>query len=309
LDKIILELKNVHRLYGDYEALRGISLEVRNGQIFGYLGPNGSGKTTTIKLILGLIKPHSGDVSVLGGDPYIDDYKAMDTRRHIGSVLEFDGLYTQLTGLQNLVFWAELYGIEGQNAIKRAKHMIDLVKLFEWADVRVAEYSFGMRKRLNLARALVNDPDILILDEPTVGVDPESRYLIRNIIKDSAAEGKTIFFSSHDLEEVQKICSHIAILKNGELIFNGTLKDVITQLGKSKLFIRLESPDDADFLTKKLRDIGYDVKMEGSVVSFYPKKGFEISNLTKRRLLDTWEVNSSLEEVYLNLVADSKGEA
>ncbi|NYB25885.1 MAG: ABC transporter ATP-binding protein [Methanobacteriaceae archaeon] len=309
MDKIILELKNVHRLYGDYEALRGISLEVRNGQIFGYLGPNGSGKTTTIKLILGLIKPHSGDVSVLGGDPYIDDYKAMDTRRHIGSVLEFDGLYTQLTGLQNLVFWAELYGIEGQNAIKRAKHMIDLVKLFEWADVRVAEYSFGMRKRLNLARALVNDPDILILDEPTVGVDPESRYLIRNIIKDSAAEGKTIFFSSHDLEEVQKICSHIAILKNGELIFNGTLKDVITQLGKSKLFIRLESPDDADFLTKKLRDIGYDVKMEGSVVSFYPKKGFEISNLTKRRLLDTWEVNSSLEEVYLNLVADSKGEA
>jgi len=270
------ELKNVHRLYGDYEALRGISLEVRNGQIFGYLGPNGSGKTTTIKLILGLIKPHSGDVSVLGGDPYIDDYKAMDTRRHIGSVLEFDGLYTQLTGLQNLVFWAELYGIEGQNAIKRAKHMIDLVKLSEWADVRVAEYSFGMRKRLNLARALVNDPDILILDEPTVGVDPESRYLIRNIIKDSAAEGKTIFFSSHDLEEVQKICSHIAILKNGELIFNGTLKDVITQLGKSKLFIRLESPDDADFLTKKLRDIGYDVKMEGSVVSFYPEKGFEI---------------------------------
>lgn len=309
MDKIILELKNVHRLYGDYEALRGISLEVRNGQIFGYLGPNGSGKTTTIKLILGLIKPHSGDVSVLGGDPYIDDYKAMDTRRHIGSLLEFDGLYTQLTGLQNLVFWAELYGIEGQNAIKRAKHMIDLVKLFEWADVRVAEYSFGMRKRLNLARALVNDPDILILDEPTVGVDPESRYLIRNIIKDSAAEGKTIFFSSHDLEEVQKICSHIAILKNGELIFNGTLKDVITQLGKSKLFIRLESPDDADFLTKKLRDIGYDVKMEGSVVSFYPEKGFEISNLTKRRLLDTWEVNSSLEEVYLNLVADSKGEA
>ncbi len=309
MDKIILELKNVHRLYGDYEALRGISLEVRNGQIFGYLGPNGSGKTTTIKLILGLIKPHSGDVSVLGGDPYIDDYKAMDTRRHIGSVLEFDGLYTQLTGLQNLVFWAELYGIEGQNAIKRAKHMIDLVKLSEWADVRVAEYSFGMRKRLNLARALVNDPDILILDEPTVGVDPESRYLIRNIIKDSAAEGKTIFFSSHDLEEVQKICSHIAILKNGELIFNGTLKDVITQLGKSKLFIRLESPDDADFLTKKLRDIGYDVKMEGSVVSFYPEKGFEISNLTKRRLLDTWEVNSSLEEVYLNLVADSKGEA
>lgn len=166
------------------------------GQIFGYLGPNGSGKTTTIKLLLGLIKPSSGSLTVLGEDPYVDDARAMDTRRNIGSMLEFDGLYEQLTGLQNLVYWAELYGLEDQNAITQAKEMIDSMKLSEWAVTKVAKYSFGMRKRLALARAMVCDPDILILDEPTVGVDPESRFLIRNMIKDLAAQGKTIFLFS-----------------------------------------------------------------------------------------------------------------
>jgi len=324
LTNVLINLDNVHRFYGNFEALKGISLKVKKGQIFGYLGPNGSGKTTTIKLILGLIKPFSGKVSALGEDPY-DDAKAMDTRKHIGSMLEFDGLYEKLTGLQNLVFWAELYGIEGKEAEKQAQKVIDSVKLSEWADVQVAKYSYGMSKRLALARALVHDPDIIILDEPTVGVDPESRYLIRNMIKELASKGKTIFFSSHDLEEVQKVCSHVAsshdleevqkvcshvaILKKGELIFNGTLKDAISQLGRSKLFIRLEFPADADFLSKNLQKIGYDVKIEGPVISFYPEKDFDISKLTEKKVLDTWKVSSSLEEIYLNSVADEDGEA
>lgn len=305
--EVIINLNNIHRFYGDFEALKGISLKVKKGQIFGYLGPNGSGKTTTIKLILGLIKPSSGKVSVLGENPY-DDAKAMNTRKHIGSMLEFDGLYENLTGLQNLIFWAELYGIEGQNAFEQAKNVIGSVKLSKWADIQVSKYSYGMCKRLALARALVHDPDIIVLDEPTVGVDPESRYLIRNMIKDLAATGKTIFFSSHDLEEVQKICSHIAILKKGELIFNGTLEDAINQLGKSKLFIRLKSSDDADFLAKKLHERGYEVKAEGPLVSFYPEEDFDISKLTEK-VLDTWKVSSSLEEVYLNSVADEEGNA
>ncbi len=306
--EVLINLNEIHRFYGNFEALRGISLEVRKGQIFGYLGPNGSGKTTTIKLILGLIKPSSGKVSVLGEETYPENAKSMNKRRHIGSMLEFDGLYEKLTGLQNLVFWGELYGMDGQKAVKQARNVIDSVKLSEWADVQVARYSHGMRKRLALARALVSDPDILVLDEPTVGVDPESRYLIRNMIKELAAQGKTIFFSSHDLEEVQKICSHIAIIKRGKLISNGTLREVISQFGKSKLFIRLESPADADFLAKRLQNMGYEIKVEGPVVSFYPEEDFNISELAERKVLDTWRVRSSLEEVYLNLVADKEGE-
>lgn len=302
----ILNLENVHRFYGNFEALKGISFKVKRGEIFGYLGPNGSGKTTTIKLILGLIKASFGSINVLGEDPYSDDAKAVDTRNYIGSMLEFNGLYDNLTGLQNLIFWAKLYGMKDPEALNRAKNMINSVKLSEWADNKVADYSFGMCKRLTLARSLVHDPDILILDEPTVGVDPESRYLIRKIIKDLALEGKTVFFSSHDLEEVQKTCTHIAILKKGELIFNGTLEDAINQLGKTKLFIRFEFPDDASLLAKNLQEIGYDVESEGPLVSFYPERDFDISILTKKKILGTWKVSSSLEEVYLRLVADNE---
>lgn len=309
MNETLIDLEKIHMFYGNFEALKGISLKVKKGQIFGYLGPNGSGKTTTIKLILGLVKPSSGNVRILGEDLYVDNSKAMDTRRHIGSMLEFDGLYEKLTGLQNLVFWAELYGMESKKALEQAKKVIDSVKLSEWADVKVAKYSYGMSKRLALARALVPDPDIIILDEPTVGVDPESRYLIRNMIKELASKGKTIFFSSHDLEEVQKVCSHVAILKKGELIFNGTLKDAISQLGKPKLFIRLKSSDDAFLLAKNLEEIGYDVKIEGPVFSFYPEDDFDVSKLRDVKVLDTWKVSSSLEEVYLNSVADEEGEA
>ncbi len=309
MNETLIDLENVHKFYGNFEALKGISLKVEKGQIFGYLGPNGSGKTTTIKLILGLVKPSSGNVHILGEDPYVDNSKAMDTRRHIGSMLEFDGLYEKLTGLQNLVFWAELYGMESQKALEQAQKVIDSVKLSEWADVQVAKYSYGMSKRLALARALVPDPDIIILDEPTVGVDPESRYLIRNMIKELANKGKTIFFSSHDLEEVQKVCSHVAILKKGELIFNGTLNDAIIQLGRPKLFIRLNSSYDANFLAKKIEEIGYDVKIEGPVFSFYPEDDFDVSKLRDVKVLDTWKVGSSLEEVYLNSVVDEEGES
>ncbi len=176
----------------------------------------------------------------------------------------------------------------------------------EWADVEVSKYSFGMRKRLALARALISDPDILILDEPTVGVDPETRYLIRKMMKNLASLGKTIFFSSHDLEEIQKTCTHIAILKKGEIISNGPLKEVIAQFGKPKLFIRFKTSADSKSVGAKLENIGYEIKIEGPVISFFPEEDFNI-HFIKKHILDTWNVKSSLEEVYLNLVMDKEG--
>ena len=168
------------------------------------MDPTDSGKTTTIKIILGLLKPSSGSVEVLGVDPYLDNTESLSVRSHIGSMLEGDGLYLNLTGMENLVYWAELYGLNNQKAHENAVDVIKKVKLFKWADTEVSKYSHGMKKRLSFARALINDPDILVLDEPTSGVDPESRILIRNLMKNLVESGKTIFFSSHDLEEVQK---------------------------------------------------------------------------------------------------------
>lgn len=225
----VLSLNNTHKYYGNFKALNGISLEVKKGQIFGYLGPNGSGKTTTIKIILGLIQPSSGDVRVLGQNPYADNDKVMEIRNLVGAMLEIDGLYEKLTGLQNICFWAGLHKIDDKTAKRSAEDAIDSMKLSGWADVKVAKYSHGMRKRLALARALVSDPQILILDEPTAGIDPESRYLIREMMRDLAANGKTLFFSSHDLDEVQRTCSHIALLNKGEVIANGALNDVLNK--------------------------------------------------------------------------------
>ncbi|MCE7698631.1 MAG: ABC transporter ATP-binding protein [Methanobacterium paludis] len=193
-------------------------------------------------------------------------------------------------------------------ALERAKSVIEMVKLSEWNSIPVSKYSYGMNKRLALARALVSDPDILILDEPTAGVDPESRYLIRNIMKKLADQDKTIFFSSHDLEEVQKVCTHVALLKKGKLISQGALNKVISEFGKSRTFARLKSPADAEYLAKKIQNIAYDITVEGPLISFYPGDDFVILELKENNILDTWDVKSSLEDVYLDLVARKEAE-
>ncbi len=304
---IVLSLNNVHKIYGNFKVLNGISLKVKKGQIFGYLGPNGSGKTTTIKLILGLIKPYSGNVKVLGQNPYINNENVMQMRNLVGTMLEIDGLYEKLTGLQNILFWANLHNMDGQRAKKSANNVINSMKLSKWANIKVEKYSHGMRKRLAFARALVSDPHILILDEPTSGVDPESRYLIREMMKDLAQNDKTIFFSSHDLDEVQKTCSNIAILNKGEVISYGALNDILGKFGTHKLHVRLISIEDAQLFARKLQNFGYNIKINGPVISFYPKKDLSIFEIiSHQKIIDTWKSKSSLEEAYLNLVVDNR---
>jgi ABC-2 type transport system ATP-binding protein len=226
----------------------------------------------------------------------------------MGSMLELDGLYDKLTGFENLLYWAELFDIESPNTVETAENVIKLVEMSNWADVQVSKYSFGMRKRLSLARALICDPDLIILDEPTVGVDPETRYIIRKMMKNFASQGKTIFFSSHDLEEIQKTCTHVAIIKKGKLISNGTLDDVLDHFGKPKIFIRMKSSEDTKQVAQKLEDIGHVTNIDGPVISFYPKNDFNINEFFKFGVLDSWKVESSLEEVYLNLVANTEDE-
>ncbi len=231
---VAISLDSVHKFYGNFEALKSISLEVQKGQIFCCLGPNGSGKTTSIRLILGLTRPSSGSVKVLGQDPYPDSKDSMRTRSRLGVVLERDGLWDKLTGLENIVYWARLYGIEKQIAKELAKNILHSVNLLDWSDKKIGTYSRGMTKRLALARALVTEPDLLVMDEPTTGLDPESRHLIRGIMKELAERGKTIFFSSHDLTDVQKVASDVAFLRRGEIVYKGSLSEVIKKFGSSE---------------------------------------------------------------------------
>ncbi len=302
----IISLKGVDMYYGSYHVLKNISFDVEKGQIYSYLGPNGSGKSTTIKIILGLLKPSSGSVLIMGEDPYLDTEKSLKVRRHVGSMLEWDGLYLNLTGLENIVYWAEIYGLKRKKALKSAIKVIKQVQLIDWADTTISKYSHGMKKRLSFARAIVNDPDILVLDEPTSGIDPESRLVIRKLMKNFIKNGKTVFFSSHDLEEVQKISLSSSLLKNGKIIFKGSLEEFRKAYGYSEVFIQMKNHEEVVLFEKKLGNMVRLIKVKGPVVSFILKEGLEV-DLTDENIISSWTQKPSLEDVYMNAIASDKG--
>jgi ABC-2 type transport system ATP-binding protein len=213
-----LLLDQVYKTIGNRKILDDVTLKVEHSDIFGYLGPNGAGKTTTIRIILGLFRANSGTVQVLGENTSPDKL-----RRKIGFVLEYDGLYDNLTARENLEFYYQLYGIHeaGGNKIDE---MLHLVGLYNRAGDKVSTYSKGMRQKLALARAMVHDPELLILDEPTAGIDPSGQMEVRDIILNLAHnQDKTVFLSSHNLDEVQRICNRIALIDKGQIKIYGEL--------------------------------------------------------------------------------------
>jgi ABC-2 type transport system ATP-binding protein len=225
-----ITLENVSKKLGGRQILNGVNFSIQTGDIFGYLGPNGAGKTTTIRIILGLMTPTHGKVSVLGKDVSIDG-----NRRKVGFVLETDGLYDYMTAYENLIFYSDLYDVSQSSG--KIQDILNLVRLGDRAKDKVSSYSKGMRQRLALARAMVHDPDILILDEPTAGVDPTGQIEVRQIILDMAARGKTIFFSSHNLDEVQRICNRIALINRGLIKLYGETEKLQRQMSNSEVII------------------------------------------------------------------------
>jgi ABC-type multidrug transport system ATPase subunit len=220
-------------------------------------------------------------------------------------MLEWDGLYLNLTGLENVVYWAEIYGQNKVEANKNAVDAIQKVKLLDWADTLVSKYSHGMKKRLSFARAIINDPDILVLDEPTSGIDLESRILIRDLMRNFIKKGKTVFFSSHDLEEVQKISSSLSILNKGNIIFNGILEELIKIFGQVEIYIQLKTPEDATALIKNFENNVTNIKINGSILSFIPNEGYK-PDLENENIISSWTSESSLEDAYLNAISSTK---
>lgn len=209
----------------DVHALTKLSLEVYGKEIFGYLGPNGSGKTTTIKLLLGLIFPTSGKMKILGKS----DVGSPEVRRRIGYLPEGAYYPDFLKGEEVLKFYGRLYGLGGRDLRKRIDKVLDVVGMARARKRLVRGYSKGMRQRIGLAQALLSDPQILILDEPTTGLDPIARKEIRDILSHLRDEGKTLFVSSHELLEVELISNRVGILSEGELLSYGTLTDLLTE--------------------------------------------------------------------------------
>jgi len=228
----VITLDNVTKILADRQILKNISFVVEQGDIFGYLGPNGAGKTTTIRVILGLFPPNSGKAFILGKNVGCDD-----AREKVGFVLEADGLYDNMTAYENLGYYCQIYGMPSALKSKRIDEMLELVELSDRAGDKVSSYSKGMRQKLALARSMLHEPDLLIFDEPTAGVDPTGQIEVRQIILNLAQRGKTIFLSSHNLDEVQRICNRIALIDQGEIKLYGELEKLRRDMGRREVII------------------------------------------------------------------------
>ena len=216
-------------------ALTGLDLEVNAGEVFGFLGPNGAGKTTTMNVLLGFVPPTSGGASLFG-----IDVRQPIARQRIGYLPELTYYYKFLTAEELLRFYAKIFGIARAEADRRIDQLLKLVELESARKRPIKSYSKGMQQRVGLAQALINNPDLLILDEPTSGLDPLGRMKVREIIQRLKSEGKTVFFASHELGEVETVCDRVAIIHQGELKAVGTVKDISTgHENLEKAFLRI----------------------------------------------------------------------
>jgi ABC-2 type transport system ATP-binding protein len=219
----LLRLRNLTKNYDSFTAVRNLSLEVRAGELFGFLGPNGAGKTTTIKMISGLLRPTDGTVEIGGHDMLGDPLAA---KAMLGLVPDSPILYRKLTGREFLRFVAELYSVEAALTEKRIHDLLELLGMTETADDLIETYSHGMRQKTAIMAALVHDPKVVVLDEPTVGLDPRSAKVVKDVLRALCKRGKTVFMSTHILEIAERMCDRVGIINKGELVAVGTIAEL-----------------------------------------------------------------------------------
>lgn len=293
----VLSIQKLTKNFGKLCAVNQLDLEVKRGQVFGMLGPNGSGKTTTLGMLMGVVNPTSGSYSWFG------EPATHITRKKIGAVLEHPIFYPYLSGQKNLELNAMIKGADPNNIPK----VLETVELSSRKDDKYRTYSLGMKQRLAIASALVSDPIILILDEPTNGLDPMGIAEIREIIKKIAADGKTIILASHLLDEVQKVCTHFAVLRRGSLMHVGPVDEV----GKGEEIVEVQAyHDDLGVLLQEFIGSG-NIRKENGIFQVMMKDGFHSKDLN-RFLFDKGIVAShlitrkkSLEKQFLEILSDS----
>ncbi|MEV7966991.1 ABC transporter ATP-binding protein [Sphaerisporangium sp. NPDC088356] len=237
--------------YGDVVAVQDVGFSVAPGEAYGLLGPNGAGKTTTIGMLVGLLRPDTGTVLVGGTDLAADPMKA---KSKIGYVPQEIALYPELTGRENLRFFGRLFGLPHRALVKRIDEVLELVGLSDRADGKLDTYSGGMKRRINIGAALLHEPEVLILDEPTVGVDPQSRKAILDGVERLVAGGMALLYTSHYMEEVERVCDRVAIIDHGRIVADGTRHELVSMVGSADK-IELTLDGDVDVAFAKLRTV------------------------------------------------------
>jgi ABC-2 type transport system ATP-binding protein len=237
----MIELINLTKKYNDFPAVNGLNLVVEKGEIFGFIGPNGAGKTTTINMMGGVLAPTSGTVMICGINMQDHPEKA---KSKIGYIPDRPYLYEKLTGIEFLKFIGDLYGVDENTFLNRSREKLRLFSLSEWAEDLIESYSHGMKQRLVMAAALLHDPEVIIIDEPMVGLDPLVINMVKSLFQHLAKEGVTIFMSTHTLKVAEDICDRIGIIHKGSLVVTGTAEDLKSNIQNKnadleEIFIKL----------------------------------------------------------------------
>ena len=222
----VLSARNLRKCYGDQVVVDGLNLSIQRGECFGLLGPNGAGKTTTLRLLLGLIEPDGGNLSLLG---HAVPRHAREARLRVGVVPQMDNLDPDFTVTENLLVYGRYFGMQDAEIEARIPMLLEFANLTHKRDVKIPTLSGGMKRRLTLARALVNDPDVIFLDEPTTGLDPQARHLIWQRLRELTAQGKTLLLTTHFMDEAERLCHRLAILDEGRMIAQDTPQALIQQ--------------------------------------------------------------------------------
>ena len=302
---MIASMKNIVKRYGDAIALDHLNLDVTEGEILGLLGPNGAGKTTTIRVLCGLIDADAGDI-------YVFDQKQnthnLHVRQNIGLVTQEISVFNDLSAIENLRYFGGLYGLRGAELNANINEMLEFLGLSDCAKKRPKTFSGGMQRRLNIACALVHKPKLMIMDEPTVGIDPQSRNHILESVKKLAENGTTVIYTSHYMEEVQAICSRVSIMDAGRNIVEGTLDELMKRI-KHEDCIRLQAVTPSDALTEEFRAISgvKNVTVEGSQYKIVSGAGSgnvnRIMEISQRHggVTSFSEDKPDLEDVFLTL--------
>ncbi|RFB54103.1 ABC transporter ATP-binding protein [Bacillus thuringiensis] len=302
----MISIRNIKKSYGDYTVIKNLSIDIRKGEIIGLLGPNGAGKTTLISILSTLTLPDEGYGTVCNYDLYTERNKI---KKNVSVVPQDLALYPTLTAYDNLSFYADLYGLKGNRKKRRIKEALQFAQLEDWAHKRIDTFSGGMKRRINLVIGLLNKPKVIFLDEPTVGIDPQSRNHIFNCIRHLVEElGITVIYTTHHMEEAEMLCHRVAIYDKGEILDIDTPKNLITKYGANYLEVVISNiPEEFIHKTKMIADVKSCTLVDKKVIiqcvdSFNVTR--EVMKLIQKYNLkiELFNVkNSNLENVFLHL--------
>lgn len=303
---LAIDVINLHKHYGSFHAVNGINFQVRGGEIYSLLGPNGAGKSTTISILSGLLTPTQGDAHILGHSVTRDSRAA---RQLLGVVPQDIALYPDLSARENLMFWGRMYGMKGNPLTQKVNQALEMIGLSQRQNGKISTFSGGMKRRVNIAAALLHNPRVVIMDEPTVGIDPQSRRHILDSVKELNRQGVTVLYTTHYMEEAEELSEHIAIMDKGEIIALGTHAELIRLVGEqARVTLTVSGGEDAvmdDW--KSLPGVSQATRTDGTILAVVKNSNLAVPHLFTKANQQGIRINAveiqepNLETVFLHL--------